>query len=74
MFAIPVKRKYKSEYDKKTAKFAANNIGGVKRKDRCCSYYCGPAKYLPSWTEMEYWANVCRVVNKGHVDVYHNIY
>jgi len=22
------------------------------------------------WTEMEYWANVCRVVNKGHVDVY----
>lgn len=26
------------------------------------------------WTEMEYWANVCRVVNKGHVDVYHNIY
>lgn len=22
------------------------------------------------WTELEYWANVCRVVNKGHVDEY----
>lgn len=48
MFAIPVKRKYKSEYDKKTSKFAANIIGGVKRKDRCCSCCCGPAKSLPS--------------------------
>lgn len=22
------------------------------------------------WTELEYWANVCRAVNKGHVDLY----
>lgn len=25
------------------------------------------------WTELEYWANVCRVVNKGHVDEYFSI-
>lgn len=24
------------------------------------------------WTEMEYWATVCRVVDNGHVDVYFN--
>lgn len=26
------------------------------------------------WTELEYWATVCRVVNKRHVDIYIRIY
>lgn len=44
MFAIRVIRKYKNEYDKK---IATNNTGGIKRKNRCCNYYCGPGKSLP---------------------------
>lgn len=48
MIPNPVIRKYKNDYDKKTAeKFAANNIGGIKRKDRYCSCYCGPGKSWP---------------------------
>lgn len=43
MFVIHIIRKYKNEYDKK---IATNNIGGIKRKDRCCNYYCGPGKSL----------------------------
>lgn len=22
------------------------------------------------WTELEYWANICRVIDNGHVDLY----
>jgi len=44
MITISVIRKFK--YDETSEKSVTNNIGGVKRKDRCCNCYCGPGKYL----------------------------
>jgi len=47
MFAIPVIRRDKDEYDKEMPKFDANNFKELKRKDRRCCRRSGPTKYVP---------------------------
>lgn len=76
MFAVPVIRKDKDGHDKTSKKFAANNIRGVKRKDRRCDCCRGPTKSLPFMDRSGLLGErlqCCKQRARRRIDLYFNI-